>query len=59
MRISDGSICRGCKHFEHECNVPCEDDYCCYEYCRSSDYSIVENFYDKDDVIIECKSFEE
>ena len=59
MRINDGSICRGCEHFEHQCDVSdYEFGYDCYEDCRNSNNSIVENFH-KDGVIIKCKAFED
>jgi hypothetical protein len=58
MRITDGSICDDCVHFEHECGVPCGDDDCiCYEYCKSPNSNIRENFHNQADVIKECATF--
>lgn len=60
MRINDGSICSECSYFEHECDIPFgEDDYGCIEICKSPNKDIVEEFYDADDKIIDCKTFKE
>jgi hypothetical protein len=57
MRITDGSICDDCGYFEHECGIPCDDDCICYEYCKSPDDKIRDNFHKQTDKIKECKTF--
>lgn len=59
LKISNGSICRDCDYFEHECNVDFGGgDYGCTEHCEHNDANIRESFGDED-VIKECKGFKE
>lgn len=55
MRINDESICIMCMFFEHECDL----ENGCKEFCKCSNFSVIENFYDDEKIILECEEYKE